>query len=178
MMVYNWIDGGIVGIGLVSSLMSAWRGLARELVSHTTWIAAVVIALFYLDPCAAALGPMLGIQHMAVMTMVLSFLGMVCGVMVIGGLVAHAASSVIRMIGLGWLDRLIGAGFGMARAVFLMAAFLLPFEAPMRAYFKSSWERSKLVPLVHRVSAELRPHLPVGLLDFEHKKQAAPNHRP
>lgn len=59
----NWADYFIVIVIALSMLMGLWRGLLREVISLTTWIAAFAIAYLFSEDGAAHLTPYINIPR-------------------------------------------------------------------------------------------------------------------
>jgi membrane protein required for colicin V production len=138
----------IIGISIVVSMM---RGAVRELLAIAGWLAAIYIAKTYstqLLPLLPADIPTEPLKLLAA-NVILFF-----GVLLISSLLCIALSSLIKKIGLNWLNRGIGAVFGFARGllivcvlVFLAGLTSLPkdarwtnamFSSPLEALVKSA----------------------------------------
>ena len=99
----------IIGISIVVSMM---RGAVREVLAIMGWLAAIYVAKTYatqLIPLLPADIPTEALKILAAHVIV--FLG----VLLVASLLTIALSSLIRKIGLNWLNRGIGAVFGFAR---------------------------------------------------------------
>ncbi len=59
----NWADYLIIVLIALSMLIGLWRGLLREVISLTTWIAAFAIALLFAEDGAAHLTPYLVVHY-------------------------------------------------------------------------------------------------------------------
>ena len=144
---FDYVVLVIIGISIVASMM---RGAVRELLAIAGWLAAIYIAKIYateLIPLLPADIPSESLKILA--AYIITFLG----VLLIASLLTIALSSLIKKIGLNWLNRGVGAVFGFARGllivsvlVFLAGLTSLPkdvrwinamFSSPLEALVKS-----------------------------------------
>ena len=138
----------IIGISIVVSMM---RGAVREVLALAGWLAAIYVAKAYatqLIPLLPADIPTEALKILAAHIIVFF------GVLLIASLLTIAVSSLIKKIGLNWLNRGIGAVFGFARGllivcvlVFLAGLTSLPkdarwtnamFSSPLEALVKTT----------------------------------------
>lgn len=133
----------------VSLLIGVWRGLLRELLSLLSWFAAAYLAWRFhgllMEPLARVIASAGARQAAAVLIL------FVLAVIVLA-LVSHLLVGLLKNSPLRGTDRMLGAVFGTARGVMLVAAAVLLVEAtPLQ---KSLWwTGSALVPPA-RVSAQ------------------------
>jgi membrane protein required for colicin V production len=138
-------------------LLGLWRGLVREVISVLSWIAAFVLAQWF-APDAAQWLPMSGASEL--IRYAAGFVVVFIAMVFTGGVVAFVAGKLVSAVGLGLVDRMLGAGFGLVRgAILLMVASLLLGMTPMRA---AEWWTSATGPrIANTVLQALRPALPV-----------------
>lgn len=136
-----WVDWFLLGALVVSILIGVWRGFTREILGLATWILALVAA-FLLSPVAEAHLH----SHIAVESVRrAAAYGIVFFVaLLIGGIVTHLVSSLVRKSPLSGLDRTVGAGFGLARGV-LLAVILVWLVGLTPARQDAWWKQSVLV---------------------------------
>jgi membrane protein required for colicin V production len=144
---FDYIVFTIIGISIVVSMM---RGAVREVLAIAGWIVAIYVAKTYatqLIPLLPADIPSEALKILAAYVIVFF------GVLLISSLLIIALSSLIKKIGLNWLNRGVGAMFGFARGllivcvlVFLAGLTSLPkdarwtdamFSSPLEALVKS-----------------------------------------
>jgi membrane protein required for colicin V production len=138
----------IIGISIVVSMM---RGAVRELLAIAGWLVAIYIAKTYSTQLLPLLPADIPTEPLKLLAAnVILFLG----VLLISSLLCIALSSLIKKIGLNWLNRGIGAVFGFTRGllivcvlVFLAGLTSLPkdarwtnamFSSPLEALVKSA----------------------------------------
>ena len=138
----------IIGISIVVSMM---RGAVREVLASAGWLVAIFVAKTYaveLVPLLPADIPTEALKILAAHVIVFF------GVLVIASLLTIALSSLIKKIGLNWVNRFLGAFFGFARGliivcvlVFLAGLTSFPedarwtnamFSSPLEALVKSA----------------------------------------
>ena len=147
----------IIGISIVVSMM---RGAVREVLALVGWLAAIYVAKTYamqLIPLLPADIPTEALKILA------AYIIVFFGVLLVASLLIIALSSLIRKIGLNWLNRGVGALFGFARGllivsvlVFLAGLTSLPKDARWtNAMFSSPLEAlvKTMLPFVPKIVA-------------------------
>lgn len=137
----------IIGISIVVSMM---RGAVREMLAIAGWIVAIYVAKTYAAQLIPLLPPDIPTEALKVLA---AYIIVFFGVLLVASLLIIALSSLIKKIGLNWLNRGVGAVFGFARGllivcvlVFLAGLTSLPkdarwtnamFSSPLEALVKS-----------------------------------------
>ena len=119
MTLFDYAVALIVG---VSVLISVMRGMVREVIALAGWIVAFVVANLYSGAVAAWLPA--GIANES-LRMLVAFLILFFGALLAMGLLAVAASRLMKRAGLSIEDRVLGAVFGFARGVLIVMVFVL-----------------------------------------------------
>ena len=156
-----WVDFVILGIILVSTVISLIRGFIREAFSLAIWILAFWIgwtffreAAFYLEPWIATPSVRLGV----------AFAGLMVLSLVVGGLVNYLVIRLIQSTGLSGSDRFIGMIFGAARGILAVAVLvLLAGLTPLPA--DPWWQESKLIPYFEELALWMKEMLPTEVAD-------------
>jgi len=152
----NGADYAILGVLLVSLLVSLLRGFIKEVFSILVWIAAIFAAFRLSGYLAAALEPMVDLPSAR---FIIAFAAVFLVVLTVGGLIGYLVGRVVEKTGLSPTDRLFGALFGLARGmvivvVAVMLARLTPFvEDPW-------WRESLLLPRFEQLAERTRGMLP------------------
>ena len=144
---FDYIALLIIGISIVVSMM---RGAVREVLAIVGWVVALYTARTYASQLVPLLPPDIPTEPLKVLA---AFVILMLGVLLVASLLAIALSSLIKKIGLNWLNRFVGALFGVARGllivcvlVFLAGLTSLPkdarwtnamFSAPLEVLVKS-----------------------------------------
>src|SRR3954471_4845594 len=111
------VDYAVVAILALSTLLAFLRGVVRELIAIASWVGGFIAAFSFGHTLATMLP---GMESSPVLKEVLAFALILVGVLVAGTLIALVLSKLIRAIGLGFVDRLLGAAFGLARGLLLV----------------------------------------------------------
>lgn len=122
----NWLDIVLL-IVLVGSVVTSFStGLAREVVGLVSMVAALVLAIWFYGSAGSILLPYVsspGIAHFC------GFLIVFVGVLVAGALIGRVLGRMMKAAGLSFVDRLLGAGFGVVRGLLISIAFVLALLA-------------------------------------------------
>ena len=140
-MAFNQVDIVILIITVLSSAFGLWRGLIKEVLSLLTWIAALLVSRVYSEPLA---GLMTGVIENDGIRYVSAFAILFVIVMMFGTFLNFLMSKLLNATGLKLADRLLGAGFGVARGVIIVLVIM--FIASMFVSETELWQQSQLVP--------------------------------
>jgi membrane protein required for colicin V production len=163
MTVFDWF---IVVIILLSTIMAAAQGLVLELVSLAALVLGLWLAFWNYHLLAAPLSHLI---HSEGVANVVAFLLIALGVMLVIGLIGRAISKAIRTVGLGGLDSLLGAIFGVIRGGFLVVIAIIAIAAfvPQRNWLQGSKLAPYFLPAANDVSvgapAELQRKIQEGV---------------
>lgn len=119
MTVFDYAVLGIIGISILLSLL---RGFVREFVGLASWVVAVFAAKIYAVQVALMLPASIPNQGLR---MVAGFVIVFLGILLLASLLAIAISELFKQAGLGWLDRSMGAIFGLARGLLIVGVLVL-----------------------------------------------------
>jgi len=135
------IDWAIVIILIVSVLSAAKHGFFVEAFS----LAGVVLGLLLASWNYQKLLPWIaGWVHSPGIADAIAFIAIALAVMVLAGLAGRLIRWSVRSIGLGWVDRLTGALFGLLKGCVLVTLGVMAIAAFLP---KATWlENSKLAP--------------------------------
>lgn len=151
-----WVDYAILSIIAVSTFVSLMRGFVREAVSLATWIAAFWIAIAFSHPLAPLLSGVISVPSGRV---VAAFVLLLLTTLVLGAVVNYLIGRVIERTGLSGTDRMLGAMFGVARGVIIIAVLVLLAgltELPKDPW----WKQSLLLGHFQGIALWLRGFLP------------------
>jgi membrane protein required for colicin V production len=152
----NAFDWTIVGVLAVSIVFAFFRGVTRELIALVAWVLGFVAAVA-LTPLLGGMLPEFGANP--VLRYLVAFVGVFLGCLVLGALLAWPLTSVIHKAGLGFVDRFLGAVFGVARGAVLVVAFVM--VAGLTTLPRLDWwQNSALAPPLVVAALSLKPWLP------------------
>ena len=157
----TWLDYAVIGVFVASLVLGAWRGLVREVLSTLGWVIAFLAANLLAGPLGPAMpqaipGPELRIASAYVAVFVAS--------LIVTSLVGLLLSKIVKAVGLGGVDRVLGAVFGTVRGVLIVLAATLIAgltSAPRQPY----WRDSASGPLLAQAAGALKPLLPQTLAE-------------
>ncbi|HSW07243.1 CvpA family protein [Aquabacterium sp.] len=166
MAALGWVDMVLLGVLLLSVIVGLWRGLVFELMSLVGWVVAYVLANVYTPEMSGYVrigepGSALNQGAAFVVAFIL--------VLVVWSLLARLLRLVIHATPLTFIDRVLGAGFGVLRGVVLLlvAATLIAFTPAARspewtASQGAVWLGVALQGLKPMLPAEVARHLPAA----------------
>ncbi len=155
----NWADYTVIGIIVVSMVVSLFRGFMREVFSVLVWLAAVYAALQAAGPLAVRLESVVEVPSVRV---IIAFVGVFLLVLAVGGLINYLIGRLVESTGLSGSDRMFGALFGAVRglaivlAAVIIAAFTPFTEDPW-------WRQSMLLPEMERMATWLAGYFPESI---------------
>jgi membrane protein required for colicin V production len=171
----NLFDCLLIAILAYSTIVAFMRGIILELFSLAGLIAGILIASWNYGRLAAYLDHFI---TAAAIAEIISFLLLVVGVMVLSALLGKALNRTAHAIGLGFLDRILGAAFGFCRGCLLGVAILMAIAAflPHSTWIENSQLSSYFLAGAHAVSFVVPYDLQHRILDgAEQLKHNAPN---
>jgi membrane protein required for colicin V production len=119
------LDWALVLVLAFSALTAFMRGLIRSVVSLAGVVLGIVLAAWY----APALGLWLVRWiHGILLAETVAFVSILAATYLLANLLGRVLRSASQAVGLGIFDRLGGAAFGVARAVVVLAAVLIPLQ--------------------------------------------------
>ncbi|HEU4853004.1 MAG TPA: CvpA family protein [Telluria sp.] len=147
-----------------SIVIGVFRGLVKETLSLAGW----VVAFFVANAFGAKLAVMLPAAIPGeVLRLIIAFIALFIGTRLVMGLVSMAIGALITATGLSPLDRLLGAGFGLARGVVIVLAVVTVCamtSIPQQPF----WKNAQLRPAVEGTARAIRPLLPEALARHLH----------
>lgn len=112
-------DVAAAGIVLVSSLLGLWRGLVYTVLSLLGW----PLAFFLSKLFAGSIAPMLPVSQETARIAAAYVLVFVV-VLIVWSLLVWLLSKLVKAIGLGWLDSVLGGVFGVLRGAMVVLALV------------------------------------------------------
>jgi membrane protein required for colicin V production len=149
-------DYAVVAVVVVSVLFSLVRGAVREVMSLVSWIGAFLIAL-HLAPILSRLLPE-SFGH-PWLRLFAAFIGVMLVCLVVFMLFTLALAEFVRGAGLKPWDRLLGAVFGLARAVVILVVLVLAAGlTPLPR--EPAWRNALSSPPLEALAKTVRAFLP------------------
>lgn len=141
------IDYIIIGILVFSLLVSLWRGFVREVLSLVGWVAAFLIANHFYPYVSTLLLQLNSsyLQHDTLRNSIAAAMLFIL-VLIVSGIVNTLLGHLVDKTGLSGTDRILGAGFGLLRGIFVVAALLFFLERFTGFAQSQWWQESQLIP--------------------------------
>ncbi len=152
----NWLDYAVLGVLVISMVWSALRGVVREIISLGGWVIAFLAANLFAGPLAAHLPDAIPGESLRALV---AFLAIFLVALICSALVGMLMGKLVSAVGLGALDKGLGALFGVARGVILVLVVVLAAgltSAPRQPWWKNSLSGAPL----KQAALTIRPWLP------------------
>ncbi len=141
--VLNWIDWTIIAVLSASTLLSLWRGFAREALSLAGWVAAFILSNLYADELSVLSVDLIDNESARY---VAAFAVLFVGVLLFFNLLGLLVKQLIHLTGLSLLDRLLGTVFGFTRGVIVLLVFIFIARQIMQPDSQQVLQESQLMP--------------------------------
>ncbi len=150
---FDWLVFAIV---LASALFAFLRGIVKELLALASWVVGLGAAFVFAGPIGALLPEMQGYPSLRYL---IAFIVILVAVLVAGALLTWVLRGGVRAIGLGFLDRGLGAVFGVARGLLIVLTFVI-IAGSTGLSAQDWWQNSVLAPYLARGALALKDNLP------------------
>jgi membrane protein required for colicin V production len=156
-----WVDFLIIGIILISALISIVRGFVKEVFSLASWALAFWVALLFYPHMATLL-----VDYVATPSIrsFVAFASLFVVTLILGALVNHLISQLVKKTGLSGTDRMLGIIFGLIRGVAIVTLLILAAGAtpmPQDVW----WQNSLLLEHFEKLAVWLQGFLPSDIAD-------------
>lgn len=122
----NWADWAILGVIALSVLMAAAQGFFVEIFSLAGVVAGYIAAAWGHRQVGGWFLPYVKTAEIADLA---GFLTILFAVMIVAGMAGRIVRWAMKEVGLRWVDRLLGAAFGLVRGVAIVTVVLLAVTA-------------------------------------------------
>ena len=154
----NWLDI-VCGIIILASVAAGFKqGMIKIGIGLAAFVVGFLAASWTYGIAADYVS---GFIHSRPAANIAGFLIVFCMVLVIGAIIAAILSRMLRLVGLGWADRLAGAAFGGIRGFLVAVVLVMALLAFTPGTVNGAVAHSRLAPYVvgaSRVIAEATPH--------------------
>ncbi|CAN5169956.1 CvpA family protein [soil metagenome] len=152
---FTLVDCVIVLMLVLSLVIAAFRGLVREIISLVGWLVAIVCAWLY-GPLVAHYMPD---DWTAPARLLAGYCTAFFGTLILAAVMGYAASRIVKAAGLGGVDRLLGAAFGVVRGL-VMVVVMVALVSLTPWIRMPSWQQSMFVPYALALMDVAKEHLP------------------
>jgi membrane protein required for colicin V production len=152
-------DFAVLGVIAVSVLLGLWRGVISEILALAAWVVAFLAARAGADQVATLLGGMIAQPGMRLLA---AYAVIVVGVLLVFAIGRRLLSLLVKAVGLGILDRLLGASFGVLRGmVVVLVVVMLAGLTPLPT--AEWWRSAVLAPPLETAVIAAKPWMPQEL---------------
>jgi membrane protein required for colicin V production len=160
----TWIDWSLLSIVLISLTFGVIRGMVREFFSLLGWVVAFWLAKSFSLMGAHWLAPFISSETIRLMA---SFVTLFLAGLVLTAVLGHFMSAMVTSVGLGALNRVLGAVFGLLRGWLLVV--ILVMLAGMTSFpTEKVWKSSVFVEWGVHSGKLLMPYLPTRMAERIH----------
>jgi membrane protein required for colicin V production len=155
----TWFDYAVLAVIAASLLLGLWRGVVSEVLALAAWVLAFFVAREFALPVSEFFAGMLNDKSMQYLA---GFAAVFVGVLVVVGIARLVVSFLLRAVGLGLIDRMLGAIFGIARGLLLvLVAVMLGGLTPLPK--EPWWKNAMFAPPLETAVLAARPWLPASM---------------
>lgn len=166
-----WLDYCLLALAFVSVVVGALRGFTKEVLSLVIWVMAFGLAWLFGDFASDQLKNLVSIPALrTVAGHALCFFG---GLLV-GAIISMLLVETVRNSRLASVDKTVGAGFGLLRALLIAAAFVMVADN-MGARGERWWQQSMVVGKLEWLAKGLEVLVPEAWLQAIRPQAEAPN---
>jgi membrane protein required for colicin V production len=153
---FDYVVLTIIGLSIILSVM---RGLLREVLAIMGWVAAFYVAKTYANEILPMMPEALPTEPLRILA---AFLVLFLATLLVTSLLAIALSAIFKKIGLGWLNRLLGAAFGLVRGVLIVC--IVVFLAGLTNIPKDArWRNAMFSAPAEALVISMLPWVPVSI---------------
>ena len=157
----SWFDLLILGIIVLSALISLIRGFVKESISLISWIIAGVLAFRYFSPMSELLEPYVSAPMVRSIT---AFAILFVSTLLVGAIINFIMSQLVSKTGLSGTDKALGVVFGGARGVLIVTmVVLLASLTPMPD--TQWWQDSAMVGFFQQLGEWVKGIIPANAVD-------------
>lgn len=159
MTVFDYAVLTIIGLSVIFSML---RGMVREVLALLGWFAAFYVGRTYTGQLLPMMPTDIPTESLRILA---AFLVLFLATLLVASLLAIALSAIIKKIGLGWLNRLLGAMFGVVRGVFIVCVIV--FLAGLTDVPKDArWRNAMFSAPIEALVISLLPWVPDNIAKY------------
>ena len=156
MTIFDYAVLTIIGLSVIFSVM---RGAVREVLAIVGWVAAFYVARTYTSELLPMMPADIPSESLRI---VAAFLVLFLATLLLAALLAIAISAVFKKVGLGWLNRLLGALFGVLRGLLIVCVVV--FLAGLTDIPKDArWRNAMFSAPIEALVVTMLPWVPEGI---------------
>jgi len=167
----NWVDYTLIGVITLSMMMGLVRGFVREAMSLLTWVVAISMGIIYCESVSEWFSAI----SMSGVRLLLAFILLVLAILIIGGIISHFISKLIKVTGFSLTDRIVGTLFGLSRGAAIIAVIVLVVNSSIVSH-QAIWQTSVLAPEFKPAALWIKGKLPEHLINKLQKENGTSRH--
>lgn len=153
---FDYVVLTIIGLSIILSMM---RGLVREALAIMGWVAAFYVAKTYANEILPMMPVDIPTEPLRILA---AFLVLFLATLLVASLLGIALSAIFKKIGLGWLNRLLGAVFGLARGILIVC--IIVFLAGLTNIPKDArWRNAMFSAPTEALVISMLPWVPISI---------------
>ena len=138
------IDLIIVGVVLLSGLISLVRGFVKEAMSLVIWVVAFAVAMNFKEPAAALL---VNVIEQPSIRQLVAWGALFVATLLLGSMVNYLLGKLVSSTGLSGTDRMLGLVFGVFRGLLIVLALVIVLPSALPVDQDPWWQSSALIPI-------------------------------
>lgn len=150
-----WIDFVILGVIVLSAIISLIRGFVKEALSLVIWFGAFFISSQFYEKLAVYFTNIQDEMFRNGAAVAALFIA----TLIVGAVVNYVIGQLVQKTGLSGTDRVLGVVFGLLRGVLIVSALLFFMDAFTALPGSDWWKDSQLIPEFSRIIAPFFEHL-------------------
>lgn len=155
----TWFDYAVLMVIAASLLLGFWRGVVGEVLALAAWVLAFFVAREFALPVSEFYSSLLSDRSMQYLA---GFATVFVAVLVVVGIARLVVSFLLRAVGLGLIDRMLGAIFGIARGVLVvLLCVMLGGLTPLPK--ESWWKNAVFAPPLETAVLAMKPWMPEAM---------------
>jgi membrane protein required for colicin V production len=156
MTIFDYAVLTIIGLSIIFSVM---RGMVREVLAILGWVAAFYVGRTYTNQLLPMMPTDIPSESLRILA---AFLVLFLATLLLASLLAIALSAIFKKIGLGWLNRLLGAVFGVLRGLLIVCVVV--FLAGLTDAPKDSrWKNAMFSAPIEALVVSMLPWIPESI---------------
>jgi len=156
MTTFDYVVLAILGLSII---VSVWRGAVREILALASWVIAFLAAQGFASTVAAYLPAALSNPALRLFV---GFVTVFVLVFLVSSFAAVTLAKLVRAVGLGPVDRTLGAIFGLLRGILVVVTLVL-LGGLTAAPRLPEWRDAMLSPPLEAAASEVKWFLPADL---------------
>lgn len=153
MTIFDYIAIAVVGI---STLLGVMRGAVKEFFALAGWIIAFLVAKTFSVPLSSLFESMFSNGSVRLLV---AFIVLFLATLIVVGIIGYVFAALLKKIGLGPLDRVLGSAVGLLRGAVIM--LILVVLGGMTALpQQSDWHEALTSPWFEKMATAVKPWLP------------------